>query len=250
MNMHSNPRFSGFLAVFLCFAAPACEGDSHDLGSESDASVSADGGDQPRGDGGVTELNNECSPNGGESCINGREIVICRNGQYEPVASCSGRCLLFDQQFACEGGARAFTPTTVGLIANGAILASISTIDGPIGCGPVDDYGNRPGLAGEQIYLILANVGFGCPAGIYGLDASCDEEYPEGSSARCAIYRRWNGTRLEAVEALAGAVTVSGDVGNVCNYEVQVVLGGQQQTVRFSANVPASTTHQSCVAPS
>jgi hypothetical protein len=251
--MHRFSPLALSLAISFSFASVACEGESHELGTEPDGGLNQDlGSDQPTNDSGVIikDPNRECAPNGGESCSNGNEIVVCRDGQEETVARCDGQCLLIDRrQFTCEGGARPFTPTGVGLIVDGAVRASISTVSGAIGCGLADDYGHSPGLAGEQVYLTLANIGFGCPAGLYGLDASCDAEHPSSSSARCAIYRRWTSTRLEAAEALAGAVTISSAPSGACQFEVELVLGGQSQTVRFSADVSASTTHQSCPSP-
>lgn len=239
--------------LFLVLAASACEGEGHDLGTE-DGGLPGDTGnnaDARAKDGAdVQNPNNRCAPVGDLSCMNGNEIVRCQGDHYETVDTCANRCLfLSDQGFACEGGARSFTPTNVGLIVDGAVLASISTVNGAIGCGLANDYELSPGLAGEQVYLVLANVGFECPDGVYGLNAGCNPEYPLESDARCAIYRRWTESRLEAVEALSGAVTISSAQTGVCNYQVDLVLGGVQQSVRFAADLGNNTGTPICVNP-
>jgi len=186
-----------------------------------------------------------CAPDGAISCTN-NELQRCTGGYYETVQTCDGACVYVSQSLACEGGSRAFAPTNVGVRFDGAVVASLSTVNGPIGCGLRDDYDNAPGLSAESIFLVLANVGFGCPTGTYGLDQGCDVGYPGTSSARCAIYRRWDAERLESVEALSGAVTISGQSSS-CTVQLDLVAGGQQMTTRFTVDV--SQTGEVCTAP-
>ena len=187
----------------------------------------------------------QCGSNG-LSCINGSEVVRCVDGYFETVQTCDEDCTFVGQEITCLGGARTFSPVNVAAILDGAVRVSISTVSGPIGCGLIDDYESSPGLTAESIYLILANVGFECPVGTYGLNQGCDVGYPLDSGARCAIYRRWNGERLESVEALSGAVTIALD-GSTCSFALDVVAGGQQMNVRFSQAAPA--TGEWCAPP-
>ena len=186
-----------------------------------------------------------CAPNGTISCVNSNTIVECVNGVETTMQVCASSCVSnpSGDGFACEGGSQTFRPSTVALTVDGAVEMSLSTLTGNLACGLVDDYTLEPGLASEQLYVILANVGFGCPTGTYGLNSGCDIYYPGTSSARCAIYRRWgSGNHLEAIEALSGAVSIDTAAGGNCAYQIDVVAGGTQMSLAFSVYVGSVST--------